>query len=570
MMWSKVFRVILIVTIGLGSISSGAAQDEDLLSWIPADFAGFIELHVRSDSDTLTALTVATFAASFLQPQRIEFQPVQSLGMLIPLTALDVEDASFERDISPWLNQRVILVYPSFDADLQSDDRVLLLPTRDPLQSASSLSRILDAQDVLERDSYRGYSVYLADKTTVVITPLAVLIGSTDSIKAMLDTQAGERERLIDQPAYQAAAVNRPQNAIVSGYLAGHEFRRVLSVLIKGDESAVPVLEALGRVLNTYQHDPGLEQLVLNNALDGVGFYMQADTLRLNSVDVTLTLYDAEYTGPTAVAEFNPDILNLLPQNAMVVQSGTNAPDAVYTLLAALPLTNFASEIVGAFPIQPSAGAASGLLTMPTASDIERALGGLLTVLNRQANFDLDHDLLQYLDGSYAAALLPRPNDPLPPLNMPFDLLLVADVDNPEAAINGAARLIEILLALETLETRTINDLEFRIVEFEGEPVVYTGAVDDRLVVATGAALRQALDARRGDDRLVSRDRWQALSRPDMPQLYIDIPVVYATFLPQFAGAQLRQIRQMGVRARQIDTGLFQLHLTVTLPSQLN
>lgn len=550
----------------LWSVVPGAAQEEDPLQWIPADFSGFVRLQIR-EGDTLTALNVAAFAASFLQPERAEFEPLQNLETVIPLTQLDVDDASYVQDIFPWLADEIILAYPAFGPDLQVDEPVMILPTRDVLQSASSLRRILDGQDILERETYQGITLYLADKTTITFLPGVVLVGPVDAVKAMIDLDIDGGERLIDQPSY--TSTRHTGNAIATGYIDGTEVRRALSVLTNGDESAEPVFEDLSAVLATYRDTASLEQLVLANQLDGVGFSMQADTLMLGSVRVNLNLYDADFDAEITDAGFNTAVLNLMPQNAMIVHSGTDVPGAVYDLLAALPLANFASDVVGAFPVQPTPAASAGL-EIPQDTDIEQALGGLLAVLNREANFDFDHDLLQHLNGSYAVALLPRPNDPLPPLNIPYDMLLVAEAEDTDAALAGATRLVQILLAVDSFETETVGGQAFETVAFNGQPLVQIGVVDNLLVVATGAALDPSLDARRGDDRLVERERWQDVSGEAVPQLYVDIPAVYSTFLPQVAATQLQQIRQLGIRSDYKGDGLFQMQLIVTLPGQFS
>jgi hypothetical protein len=100
--------------------------------------------------------------------------------------------------------------------------------------------------------------------------------------------------------------------------------------------------------------------------------------------------------------------------------------------------------------------------------------------------------------------------------------------------------------------------------------VLQFGTVDNLLVIATGDALEQALNARRGDDRLVSRDRWQAVSKKAVPQLYVDIPAFYSTFLPQFTGPQLQQIRQFGLHTEYLGDGLYQVDLKITMPSQFS
>ena len=566
-MWKHSLWVFMVLALGI--LPAAAQDDAGPLAWVPADFAGMIRLDVAS-AETLTALNVATFAASFLQPQRIQFQPIQGLESVIPLTLLDVDDASYMQDVLPWLGDEIILAYRSFGPDLQGDDRVLLMPTRDVLQSASSFSRILEAQDILKQEDYNGTTLYLGDKTTIVFTPQAVLIGTTDAVKAVLDVQAGNGARMIDQQAYRMTTQNVSEQAIAFGYIDGDEVLPSLSVLLEGSESALPILQDINEALSAYRDDVSLEQLVLNNALDGVGFTLQADTLRQEAVHVRLTLYDEDYAATPVEADFASTVLDLLPQNAMLVQSGTNAQGAAYDLLTVLPLANFASQVVGAFPVQPSTATTSGALTVPTAGDIEQVLGGLLMTLNQQANFDLDHDLLQHFTGSYAVALLPRPNDPLPPLNLPYDLLLVADVDDPEEALDGAIRLTEILLAQDALSTVDVEEMPFRVVEYNGDPVLWLGTVDNMLVLATGTALDQALDARIGDDRLINRERWQKVSEDGIPHFYLDIPAMYGTFFPQLAGPQLQQIRQLGAQTEYMGDGLFQMKLTVTLPSQLS
>lgn len=571
-MCKRVLWVIIILTLSAGVLVPAAAQDgENLLAWIPADFAGFVRLKTGS-ADTLSALNVAAYAASFLQPAR-GLEPVDSLDDLVSLAALDVDDASFQQDILPWLGDELIIAYHHFGPHFTGtpDSAVLLLPTRDALQSASSLQRILRQQDILERDSYRGTTLYLADKTTLAFTPTAVLVGPTEYVQAMLDTQAGETPRLIDRADFPLVTANLPVNAVASGYLIGAESLRALSVLLEGSETAQPILQNLGAALNTYRQGASLEQRVLTGALDGIGFYLQADTLRLNSVRLTLRLHDAELPN-LQTTDFNTALLDLLPQNAMLVQTGTDLPGAVYTLLTALPLSNFAGQVIGAFPIQETPVSANALLPLPDANALERAVGGLLRVLVQETNFDLDHDLLQYFNGSYALALLPRPNDPLPPLNLPYDILLIAEVDNPDTALANTAQLARTLLALDALESQTISGWDFQTYQPQpgSDPALQIGLVDDRLIVATGSALRLALDARRGDDRLVSRERWQEVSRDALPQLYVDIPAMYSTFLPQLSGPQLQQIRRLGLRTDYRGNGLFELRLLVTLPGQFS
>ncbi len=563
--------ILWILLILLVSLPVAAQDDTDPLAWIPADFAGYLRLSVN-DSDTLTMINVANFAASFLQPGRITFEPVSGLESVLPLDTLDVEDFSFVRDIFPWLDGEIILAYRQFGPGLRVDtaDMVMIFPTENVLQSASGLSGVIQGQDVLEKETYRDLTLYLADKTTIAFAHQAVLLGPTDLVKTLLDVQAGDGDRLIDNIDFSPIQAAGSNPAMLSGYAQGSEILRLLSFIIDGDESALPLLGNIYEALQTYQDAVGFEQVLLGGQVDGVGFSLQADTLRLNEVDVTVTLYTDDPANPEPFAEISTDVLNLVPQNAMIVHSGPQGDVAAMNALTLLPLINFSGQLLGAFPLANAP--ANPALDVPTADDIEQVVGGFLMTLTREANYDLEHDLLQHLNGSYSVALLPRPNDPLPTLNLPYDVLIVAEVDDEVATLNATNRLAEILLPLNEVETSTVNGMEFHRIQpdpIDG-PLLQFGTVDNLLVVATGDALDAALDARRGDDRLVSRERWQAVSGDSVPQLYVDIPAYYSTFLPQFTGPQLQQIRQLGLQTEYIGDGLYQVHLKVTMPSQLS
>lgn len=563
----------VLLTLMTSPLYAQPAGTDDPLAWIPADFAGVVQLH-RDLDDSLLALRMASLMSQVLQPDR-DLPALESMEDAISLLALDVEDASFAQDIAPWLAGDLILAYEDLGRNLSvnEDDVILILPTRNMLQAASSLSRIIRAQDLLEEDTYRDQRLYVADKITLVLLPNAVVIGDTELVKAVLDTAAGDAARLIDDPAYQAVQANVSDAAIVSGYVNGPDALLLLSYALNADTQALPTLSAYGEALSAFRRDSSLQQLLLHEDVEAVGLELTADTLALSRLNLTLNFYVPDYSSSEReTAAFNAEVLDMMPQSAMVVHSGTDATGAAYDLLLALPMTNFSSQFLGAFPVDESIASANGLLDTPDSQALERAVGGFLRTLSRQASYDLENDLLKHMDGSYALALLPRPNDPLPPLNMPYDILLVAEVDDNVAALNGVRRLAELILAQDAFDSETVGDYEFnslRLNELEA-PVLYMGMVEDRLVFATGNALEQSLDAMRGDNRLVSRERWQDLSGDWLPQLYVDLPAFYNTFLPDFGAMQIQQIvRQMAIQAHYVGDGVFQVDLKVTLPRQL-
>src|SRR5690606_7612356 len=106
--------------------------------------------------------------------------------------------------------------------------------------------------------------------------------------------------------------------------------------------------------------------------------------------------------------------------------------------------------------------------------------------------------LLNKLDGSYSLALLPRPNNPLPGLNAPFDLLLVVQTPDAEAAADVQANTSRLLETFTVpLEDEVLNAHKFSTLRdaATGEALVRVGAVDNLVVVGTGEAAQQALRA---------------------------------------------------------------------------
>jgi hypothetical protein len=91
------------------------------------------------------------------------------------------------------------------------------------------------------------------------------------------------------------------------------------------------------------------------------------------------------------------------------------------------------------------------------------------------------------------------------------------------------------------------------------------------IMVATSNSASLALDAARGDNRLVNMDRWKQFPDTARPDLYLDAFVFYNTFFPQFllnggvtVSAERRERVMLTSQSR--DDGLFQLNLTATVP----
>ncbi|MCC6804497.1 MAG: DUF3352 domain-containing protein, partial [Anaerolineae bacterium] len=530
-----------------------AAQTPSPLDWIPADFSAFVRINMTNPTLTLGNLDIGLFVASVIQPARAQYAESQDFDPFFPLDSFDVESVSFTRDVLPWLEDEMIIAYRSLGAQFEATaaDALMIFPVANSLQAANALSPIIQAQDFLQRDSYRGMNVYEGDKTSFGFTPFAALIGPVDLIHAAIDTLLGDAPALTSDPVYQqVSGALDVSSALVYAYLSQDTASRALSVLMSGSDAADPLLAAVEQSLGDLSDDRTPERLLLSGAVDGVGIGVQYDRTRPNlRANVILHTTDAPDASDTA---FDPAVLDLIPRSAMIVQSGTDAGSAATDALYALPLLNFAGDALGAFPVFPSA--ASQILPVPTADDVQSAVADFLDTVKPVV--DVQNDVLAQLDGSYSVALLPRPNNPVPVLNAPFDVLLVVQTESAEAAQSvrdSADKLLETFVA--PLEDEQLDEQDFRTLRAPGtgEPVLRVGTVDNMVVIGTGSAAQLALDARRGDNRLTAQQRWQNLSQDDqIPYIYVDINAYYNTFLPTLGGPAVRPVSQMGVQSRYL------------------
>jgi len=187
--------------------------------------------------------------------------------------------------------------------------------------------------------------------------------------------------------------------------------------------------------------------------------------------------------------------------------------------------------------------------------------------LNAAANIDLRADVLAHLDGSYAFAVIPRPNNPIPLWNMPVELLLIARVDNPAETVDALLMLVETFITDRFTRARSDGNAIFTLTAPDSDAaLVKIGSVDNWLIMGTGESVDAALAAQRGDNRLTAQARWTALAADAPPNVYIDLNSYFNTFFPAEGGATQTNFAQMGVYWEALEGGLFQIDAVVKLP----
>lgn len=549
------------------------AQIANPLDWVPAEMQAVVSVDMSNPGGTLNDINRGLLLATLLQPGRTQLTQGVSYNNLLSLEIFDLETTSFQDQILPWLGDSLVLAYRHLDARFtaRAEDALMILSTDDPFGAARELRRVLTGQDLLEQRTVRGQTVYVGDRTAFAFTPLAILIGPEALVTAALDAQAGEAARLVDTPAYQRVAAALPGETSVFAYFSGDAASRAPGVFLSSSDAGAPILAAITEALAGLRSAATPERALLSGALDGIGVTVQFDLGGNARADVVAALREPL---PTDEIAFDPALLDWIPRSAMIVQGGGDAGRAAYGTLAALPLVSFAGGALGAFPVR--ANPVVEAIPVPTGEQAQRAIQGFLATVQEISGVDLTGSVLEQLTGSYTVAVLPRPNNPTPALNTPFDLLIVARAENSITAGLAADSLGDLLrLYGADVQTETVDEGTFSALRDPDtdESILRVGAVDDLLVLATGDALDLALRARLGDNQLIDTERWQDFERPlafesggsGMPYLYIDLNAAYNTFLPVAGGPAQRPLRQLAVTSRLLDEQLVHLRVVIGL-----
>ncbi|MBI5667753.1 MAG: DUF3352 domain-containing protein [Chloroflexi bacterium] len=564
------WAMLLLLALLLAALPA-AAQDTAVAAanLVPADFAGFIRLQTSDPVFTLNSLNATLALASELQPARIQMTEALDFEAFIPFNTLfDVENVSFVDNVLPWLGDELVLAYRQFDAALQTtpDDTLLIVPSRDMFQTASRLRPVIEGQDLLERATYRDLTLYQGDKTTIAITPTLVLIGADALVRQALDVQAGEAEALTGTRVYQDIQAASPADTALFAYASGSRLPQAVAGIISGSAPAQPLFPALGAAIKNVRGTPGLDTRLLNGGFDGVGISL-GFVPEQPKFAATVVFHSADSLEPTA--DLDLALLEFVPRTALLVQRGGSLTDFGQALLAALPLSSFSGPMLGGLPFN-TVGGTSPLIPPPTADDVTAAVSSFFDSLTAVAGFNLQTDLLDRLTGGYVLALLPRPNDPLPALLLPFDALLVTPVNADEAdtLTQNISRLLQLAFGVQPLPASAEQPSLTRL--GSGTDTVFEMTVlDGLLVFGTGNAVELALGARRGDNRLIEQAAWQAITKEEAPGLYLDASILFNTFFPVAGGSVpgLNERIRLGVWSARPQRHLWQLRLEATLPT---
>lgn len=554
-----------------------AAQSSSLLDWIPAEVNGFVRLDTRDPAFPLEAINLALYGAFNLQIARAIPNNAVDYDVLFPLDALDVEGATFAQVVLPWLGDEWVIAYRNLDANLAvaPEDTLMLIGASDPFVAVNTLAAVLQAQDLLERTTYRSMTIYEGDQTSIAFVASAVLVGGSDLVRAAIDASVGETSGLLDvanRDLYERVAGDLTDETIrtpVTALLHGEAAIGAFAFALGGGERGQPVLTALGEALQSLEEASSVEAALLQGNVSAAAISLSAGNLLQEDVQARV-IFQTEAAFPETTSTFDTAVLTYLPRNAAFVHAGVGANRLTDFTLATLPMANFLTRALSGFPLTETAASQADALSVPSGADIIASLDSFRNVLNDYANVDLN-SLLDSVGegGSYALALLPNPNNPVLEFGIPFDMLLVAQVAEPTAFLDAASSLAAAYLGEDGFATAEINDLPARTLTTPdaAQPFLTLAADEDDglLLIGTGTALDTALRAADGDNRLINEARWQDMNVNGQAYLYADATGIYNALIPTQGGQRQLRITQAGLTTQTLSDGLYQIDLTVGL-----
>jgi hypothetical protein len=188
---------------------SGDAPADDAARLVPA--GALVYVHLSTDPAREQDARLDRFADALPALVRLR----AAVAAAVSPKAFDLE-----RDVRPWLGDEVAY------AAVSPADSVLLAEVADRPRAAALVARI---GNLSRAEHYRGVRVLLAGGTAIAFVGDFLAVGTEPAVRAAVDRERGQGDRLSDQPAYRAATAGLPGDRSLAAYVSAAGVRTVLA-----------------------------------------------------------------------------------------------------------------------------------------------------------------------------------------------------------------------------------------------------------------------------------------------------------------------------------------------------
>jgi Protein of unknown function (DUF3352) len=208
--------LLLLAGCGGGSSSSTTAQGPDPASVAPAGSIAYVEANVRPQGNVRDGAVAAARKVLRVQDPGAELRKLIDRGLR---NGSKLRDASYARDVEPWIGDRIGVSVRMPALDKSAPDVVAIIAARDTSALRNELKRLRRGGDIRAGGTYRGvtYDVGTRDGSpTAVAGNFLVIASSMSAFRATVDAWRGDS--LAEDSRFQDAVDAAPDDALAFAY----------------------------------------------------------------------------------------------------------------------------------------------------------------------------------------------------------------------------------------------------------------------------------------------------------------------------------------------------------------
>jgi Protein of unknown function (DUF3352) len=196
-----------------GCGSGGGGANDDLASVAPADAPLYLESVIRPEGGQKDAIeSLASRVGGITDPGAV------ILSRLNAALAQSGTDASYEKDIEPWLGERAAIFFQSFQSD---PPFAIVIETTDSGAAQAFLDKAAASSNGAKKATYNGVQYFEATGEegtfAVGVVDDFLVFGTLDGFKAAVDASNGSS--LADSSDFQDATATVPSDNLGLGYV---------------------------------------------------------------------------------------------------------------------------------------------------------------------------------------------------------------------------------------------------------------------------------------------------------------------------------------------------------------
>ena len=423
---------------------------------------------------------------------------------------------TFSGDIQPWLGQYLGFgitgdLMSSLGLDPQEAGVILAVEARDRKAADAFLGKLRlglvekTDQQVAEQD-YQGVTIYTHEVNRLAFArsgSLVLFASRLEDVQAAIDAQRGDS--LGDQADFKAIARQLPRERFLTMFVDGEGYQRMLS-------EAMPTGIGVTGLAQFSTQMQAFGSIAASLAVVDEGLQMDA-----------LALYDIEKISDTQRAALQnagqaSRIAEVMPADTLLLFAGQGLKD----------IMQINRETLGS----------------QIGADYDEAM----LMLSAEIGFNLDTDLLAYLEGEYGLALVPEPDSIFAQMGVPLGVIFASRIGDHEA-LESTIQKFNSYVSRQGATVKQSDVGEDHVYTlgdpFAGDMVAFGLSQDHLAIGLTSERIENVFNpAETLADDSAYREAWTHFSRDAIPFFYLKLPDLLEALRGGMVGQELESFNQ--------------------------